>query len=113
MITRKAQQGHSIREAMRGGEKYVQFTDLSARVPDNVRVYSILTLIPGASIGYHTHRGEMELVYFMEGTCRVQDDDKTYYATAGDSMIVASGHSHGMENTGDGDAVLVSIIIKD
>jgi hypothetical protein len=55
MITRKDQQAHSIREFMRGGMKHVQFTDLSSELPASTRVFSILTLIPGASIGYHVH----------------------------------------------------------
>ena len=45
MITRQEQQAHSIREFMRGGRKHVQFTDLSAQVPERVRVYSILRLM--------------------------------------------------------------------
>lgn len=113
MITRKEQQAHSIREFMRGGKKHVQFTDLSAAMPDNVRVYSILTLIPGASIGYHVHENETELFYFIEGHGRVQDDDQFYDIGAGDSMATFSGHGHGVENTGDNDLVLLACIVKD
>ena len=113
MITRSAQQAHSIREAMRGGNKYVQFTDLSAEVPARVRVYSILRLIPGASIGYHVHEGETELFYFLEGTGRVQDDDQFFDIAAGDSMATFSGHGHGVENTGDTDLVLLACIVTD
>ncbi|MBR1560939.1 MAG: cupin domain-containing protein [Clostridia bacterium] len=113
MITRKAQQAHSIRENMRGGEKYVQFTDLSAQVPDNVRVYSILTLIPGASIGYHVHENETELFYFLQGSGVVRDDDQEFDIAAGDSMATFSGHGHGVRNTGDTDLVLLACIVKD
>jgi len=113
MITRMEQQAHSIREYMRGGKKHVQFTDLSAALPGNVRVYSILTLIPGASIGYHVHENETELFYFMEGKGRVQDDDMFYDISAGDSMATFSGHGHGVENTGDTNLVLLACIVKD
>ena len=113
MITRKAQQGHSIRENMRGGEKYVQFTDLSSALPDSMRVYSILTLIPGASIGYHVHENETEMFYFLEGHGRVRDDDQEYDIAAGDSMATMSGHGHGVTNTGDTDLVLLACIVKD
>lgn len=113
MITRKANQAHSIREAMRGGEKYVQFTDLSVALPDNVRVYSILTLIPGASIGYHIHENETELFYFLSGTGRVRDDDQEFDISAGDSMATFSGHGHGVMNTGETDLVLLACIVKD
>ena len=113
MITRQEQQAHSIREFMRGGRKHVQFTDLSTQLPERVRVYSILRLIPGASIGYHIHEGETEMFYFMEGNGRVQDDDAFYDVSSGDSMATFSGHGHGVENTGDTDLVLLACIVKD
>ena len=113
MITRKDQQKHSIRESMRGGKAYVQFTDLSAQLPDRTRVFSILTLIPGASIGFHIHEGETELFYFMEGRGVAQDDEAFCDVSAGDSMATFSGHGHGVENTGDTDLVILACIIKD
>ena len=113
MITRSAQQAHSIREAMRGGSKYVQFTDLSAEVPARVRVYSILRLIPGASIGYHVHENETEMFYFLEGNGRVQDDDQFLDVAAGDSMATFSGHGHSVENTGDTNLVILAAIVRD
>ena len=113
MITRQDQQAHSIREYMRGGKKHVQFTDLSARLPGSCRVFSILTLIPGASIGYHVHEGETELFYFLEGNGRFQDDDRIYDISAGDATATFSGHGHGVENTGDTNLVLLACIVKD
>ena len=113
MITRKDQQGHSIREFMRGGKKHVEHTMLSAQLPEKVRIFNLLTLIPGASIGYHVHEGETELFYFIEGNGRVQDDDRTVDVSAGDSMATFSGHGHSVENTGDTDLVILAAIVKD
>ena len=113
MITRSSEQSHYIKEQMRGGEKYVQFTDLSTKVPEGVRVYSILRLIPGASIGYHVHENETELFYFLEGSGQVLDDGERFDIHAGDSMATFSGHGHGVINTGDQDLVLLACIVKD
>ena len=113
MITRKEQQPHSIREFMRGGKKHVQITDLSAMLPGKMRMFSVLTLIPGASIGYHVHEGETEMFYFIEGNGRVQDDDKVYDVSSGDSMATFSGHGHGVENTGDTNLVIAAAIVLD
>ena len=113
MITRSDQQARSVREFMRGGKKYVQFIDLSSELPDEARIFSILTLIPGASIGYHVHEGETELFYFLEGNGRVQDDDTFVDVSAGDSMATLSGHGHSVENTGDNDLVILAAIVKD
>jgi len=113
MITRKDEQKVSVREYMRGGKEYVKLTALSNELPAHGRLFSILRLIPGASIGYHVHEGETELFYFMEGCGRVQDDDQFFDVTAGDSMATFSGHGHSVENTGDHDLVLLAAIITD
>lgn len=113
MITRAGEQSKSIREYMRGGKEYVKFTHLSGKLPEKARIFDILTLIPGASIGYHVQEGETELFYFMEGCGRVQDDDQFFDVTAGDCMATFSGHGHGVENTGDHDLILLAAIIKD
>ena len=73
MITRKNEQKISIREYMRGGKKHVKLAALSNQLPENARLFSVLTLIPGASIGYHVHENETEMFYFIEGCGRVQD----------------------------------------
>ena len=113
MITRNDQQSHSVREFMRGGKKQVELTELSQSLPGNLRLFSILRLIPGASIGYHIHENETEMFYFLEGHGRVRDDEKTLDVNAGDSMATFSGHGHGVENTGDTDLVLLAAIVKD
>lgn len=113
MITRSEQQEHGVREFMRGGKKQVNTTALSARLPEKMRLFSVLTLVPGASIGYHVHENETELFYFIEGCGRVQDDDAFCDVVAGDSMATFSGHGHGVENTGDSDLVILAAIVKD
>ena len=113
MITRRDDQKKSVREYMRGGREFVQLTALSRELPEHARLFSVLTLVPGASIGYHVHENETEMFYFIEGCGRVQDDDHFYDITAGDSMATFSGHGHAVENTGDHDLVILAAIIKD
>ena len=113
MITRREEQIHAVREFMRGGKKQVNLTALSGKLPEKMRLFSILTLVPGASIGYHVHENETEMFYFIEGYGRVQDDDKVYDVCEGDSMATFSGHGHGVENTGDTDLVILAAIVKD
>ncbi len=113
MVTRKEEQKIGIREYMRGGKLQVKLTALSNQLPENARLFSTLTLEPGASIGYHVHENETELFYFAEGCGRVQDDDCFYDVTAGDSMATFSGHGHAVENTGDHDLIILAVIVKD
>lgn len=113
MITRSQDQAHGVREFMRGGKKHVNTVALSTVLPEKMRLFSTLTLVPGASIGYHVHEGETEMFYFLEGCGRVQDDDAFFDVCAGDSMATLSGHGHGVENTGDTDLVILAAIVKD
>ena len=113
MITRRERQMHSVRAFMRGGKKQVRSTELSSSLPQSVRRFATHTLEPGASIGYHVHRGETEVVYILDGMGTVQDDDRTCDIFACDSFITPSGHGHALENTGDRDLVLLSVIIRD
>ena len=113
MITYQNQQRHSVREFMRGGRKQVELTALSAQLPGKMRMFNVLTLIPGASIGYHVHENETELFYFLEGHGRVQDDDRFHDVSAGDAMTTFSGHGHAVENTGDTDLVVLAAIVLD
>lgn len=113
MITHQQQQTHSIREFMRGGKKHVELTELSAALPAKMRMFNVLTLIPGASIGYHVHENETEMFYFVEGNGRVRDDDQYFDVSAGDSMATFSGHGHSVENTGDTDLVIIAAIVRD
>ena len=113
MITRQSEQKKSVREYMRGGKEYVQLASLSKELPERARLFSMLTLVPGASIGYHVHEGETELFYFLDGCGRVQDDDQYFDISAGDSMCTTNGHGHSVENTGDHDLVILAVIVND
>ena len=113
MITRKADRVTGLRENMRGGNGTVKLTPCCAELPDNARLFSEIVLEPGVSIGYHVHENETELFYFIKGSGRVNDDGQFYDVCAGDSMMTANGHGHGVENTGDTNLVIVAVIIKD
>ncbi len=98
---------------MRGGKEYVKLQSLCKPLPEKTRMFSKLTLNPGASIGYHRHEGETELMYVLERHGCVQDDDSFYDVEEGDCTMTASGHSHSIENTGGSTLVLLAVIIRD
>lgn len=113
MITRMNEHPVSVREKMRGGNGAAVLAGLIPELPVGMRLFSTITLAPGASIGPHEHTGETELFYFVSGTGRVYDDGEYYDVAAGDAMSTGNGHSHGVENTGDVDLVLVAVIVLD
>ena len=113
MITRKSDMPLEIREKMRGGNGAAQLTALSAEKPAKLRLFSTIRLTPGSSIGYHVHEGETEMFYFLTGKGRVQDDERFFDISAGDSMATFSSHGHSVENTGDTNLVILAVIVKD
>ncbi len=113
MITRKSEQKTELREHMRGGEGVVRLDALASSLPPHMRLFSKITLAPGASIGYHVHERETELFYFLSGAGRVQDDDAFCDVSAGDVLSTGSGHGHAVINTGDEDLVMLAAIVQE
>ncbi|MCQ2437220.1 MAG: cupin domain-containing protein [Clostridia bacterium] len=113
MIIRNADMTRTVRNEMRGGKLHVDQVILSEVLPAHTRLFSTLTLIPGASIGYHVHENETELFYFISGNGIVHDDDQAVEVHAGDVMSTGSGHGHSVENTGDTDLVMLAVIITE
>ena len=66
-------------EHFKGGEKALEaamYFDGTTRI-----LYGVLE--PGASIGYHKHEGNCEMIYVLEGTAKVLYDDTEERIEAG------------------------------
>ena len=114
MIRRNGEHPVEKREKMRGGNGTVEITALEKELlPAQCRLFSKIVLRPGCSIGVHEHTGEAEMFYFASGEGTVNDDGVKIAVKAGDSMTTPSGHTHGVENTGSEDLVIIAAIAKD
>ena len=113
MITKSNAQTPEHRSQMRGGDGVVSLKALCSELPANVRLFSEIRLVPGASIGEHVHENETELFYFIQGEGTVTDDGVTLTVQAGDCMVTTNGHSHSVKNTGTEDLVIVAVIVLD
>ncbi len=58
------------------------------------------TLVPGASIGYHAHTDDAEIIYILsgKGKCLFQDTEESL--SAGDCHYCPKGTSHSLINNG-------------
>ena len=113
MVRRKQDMQAEQRENMRGGRGSVDIRHLEKELlPESGRLFAVVTVPPGGSIGPHEHVGETELFYFVKGEGVVADDAQRVAVRAGDAMTTPSGHSHSVENTGQEDLVLVAAILK-
>lgn len=75
-----------------------------------LRLFSRITLPPGASIGYHVHEGEEELFYFIAGEGELDDNGIKRAVQAGDASVTRSGEGHALRNTGACPLVVLATI---
>jgi len=69
-----------------------------------------ITLMPGCSIGVHTHQGNCEVVYIISGSGKCIDDGVATPVTAGCVNYCPEGHSHSILNTGTEPLVLFGVL---
>lgn len=70
------------------------------------------TLIPGASLGIHTHTDDSEIIYVLKGTGKVLYDGKYEEVKEGVCHYCPKGHTHNFVNDGDGDLIIFSVVTK-
>ena len=92
----------------RGGEK--QFDRKHVDTGDNQIMLG--RLVPGASIGVHTHTDASETIYFLSGTGKMTFDGRIETITPGVCHHCPKGHSHSLENNGDEDLTFFAVIPK-
>lgn len=83
--------------AFKGGEKSLKakmFFDGTNRI-----LYG--ELIPGATIGLHTHEGNCEMIYILEGKGTVLMDGEYEDVSSGVCHYCPEGHSHSLINNSD------------
>lgn len=104
-----------IVEGMKGGKKYVKkYSTIGENdFTGNAEVVSKLVLIPGASIGYHEHVGNEEVMMVLSGHGTLVDDGEEFELNEGDVTICREHHFHSVENTSeDGELVLMAVVVK-
>ena len=101
------------RANMRGGDGEAVVTTLlpTAEMNGKGRMFSRITLPPGASIGEHTHENDAETYYFLRGKAEYSDNGHIVTVGAGDVTHVPAGQHHGVRNVGDEPVELVALIL--
>lgn len=90
----------------KGGEKYLS---TKMFVDDNNKIMNA-HLIPGASIGLHTHNGSSEIIFITSGTGKVICDGITELLQKGDCHYCPEGSSHTLINDGDQNLCFVAVV---
>jgi mannose-6-phosphate isomerase-like protein (cupin superfamily) len=81
-------------------------------------------LVPGATIGMHTHDDSCEVIFVLEGSGTIveiapqshdqsQPEEVIMPVHAGDCLYCPKGHSHSLRNTAEeGDLVFYAVVPK-
>ena len=69
-------------------------------------VFRKRVLKPGAAIGYHL-QNEDEIYYIISGKGIMKMNDSSFTVQAGDAILTRPGSSHGLQQTGKDDLVII------
>ncbi len=72
-----------------------------------IRFMHETTLLPGATIGLHPHKGNEELYYVLEGKGLMTVDGDSAEMNPGDVCLTKSGSSHSFKNIGEGELRII------
>lgn len=116
MIRRNDARILETRNQVRGGNGDALFSHIwqsgKNELNDNMRLYSVITLKEGDSIGFHVHENEDELYFILSGKALYDDNGAKCELFPGDSSITRSGEGHSIMCAGPEELVLLAVIVK-
>lgn len=105
---------HEIRPGYRGGKGELDFLHLlePSEYGNKGRLFARLTLSAGGTLPYHTHNGDMEILYALEGQALLSEDGENYLPfRAGDVSVVHSGSGHALRALPDSPFVYLAVVL--
>jgi len=114
MISRAEAMGVVRNEREQGGAGVTEIVHMfaNADLPAASRLFAVIGLEPGASIGVHQHVGEDEVYFVVRGEATLVDGGVRTQLRAGDAHLVRSGGFHGIENTASERLEFVAVIVR-
>ena len=109
MIIRENDIEISRLENFKGGEKHLEarmYFDGTNRILTRAR------LIPGASIGLHTHDDSCEVIFILEGCGSILEEGTKKAVQAGDCLYGPKGGTHSLINDSEEDLVFCAVVPK-
>lgn len=100
----------TISENMRGGEGPVSIAPLFPEKIPHVRLLSVITLVPGATIGTHAHIAECEAFYCLEGEATILDNGEIFTLQPGDAHLCVDGGEHSLQNRSSATVQVLAVI---
>ena len=112
MIKKKVEQRIEPRENVCGGIGNAAVRQIfETEEIKNARMFSHITLEPGATFGSHTHHDEAEIYYVLKGELVTGDESREYILYAGDASYTGDGKCHYLKNMSTEPAEFMAVII--
>ena len=102
-----------LRQNLKGGEGNTVLEGFKPAqgLPTHYRMYAEMVLNPGCSVGEHTHNGESEIYYVLEGSGELNDNGVIRTIHQGDCAMCYDGEFHAVKNnTGSVLRILATIV---
>ncbi|MCL2509310.1 MAG: cupin domain-containing protein [Oscillospiraceae bacterium] len=114
MVRRANECARELRTNMRGGEGTVLATSFVSEeeLRGMGRIFSLLTINPHSSIGFHVHDGDTEFFFVRKGELVYDDNGAETTVREGDVMITPKGTGHAVRNETDEPGEIVALIIN-
>jgi mannose-6-phosphate isomerase-like protein (cupin superfamily) len=114
VIRKQAELPVQLSERMRGGKGAgkLQAFFKAEEFSTPLCAFTILTLDPGVSVGYHQHVGSEEVYWVLEGKGMARDDQESAELVPGDALLCREGHFHGIENPGPGPLRILTVMVN-
>ena len=93
------------------GSAMVREMFLKGEYRGHARLMAVLTLEPGCSVGKHTHHGDEELIYILQGSCRYDDNGTVCRLSPGDAALTRDGESHEIVNDTDRSVEYLAVVL--
>ena len=88
MVIKNSAREVSLRHELRGGKGDIKFADVLPQemLAGKGRLFSVMTVEPGCSVGAHDHNGEAEIYLVLKGTLQGDDNGTPVVLEPGDVM---------------------------
>ncbi len=82
-------------------------------LPKKTRLFSVMSLEKGCSVGRHDHTGETEIYYVIQGEGIINDNGTMRPFRKGDCNVCGGGDFHAVSNENDETLKMIAVIILD
>lgn len=99
-------------ENMRGGNGVITLYKVKEK-PDNLKLLMKIVIPPKASIGYHEHIDDTEVMYIVDGVATINDNDVTYNVEKDNIHICFKNNKHSVTNNTNKNLIIIACIVKE